>query len=312
MTLKKPCGVILSAGKGSRIDPFNTQYPKPLLPIANRPIMSHHMDVFRELGITEVKIVVGHLMNRIVNYFGRGQDFGVNIEYVEQEATLGIAHAVGQVAGHVDGPFLLVLGDIFYAPIQIETMIEQFNTQGGGAVLAVMREPDEARLKKNFSVELGADGMVKQVIEKPSVVTNDLKGCGIYMFGPEIFDAIRKTPRTAMRDEYEITSSIQILIDDGHPVSVAEVVAWDHNITFPKDLLLGNLEYMKQQGLTEVIAESAQVHKDAVITDSVIGENVQITAGAMITRCVVLPDARIDRAVEITDTIVSPHNWFQC
>ena len=312
MTMKKPCGVILSAGKGSRIDPFNTQYPKPLLPIADRPIMGHHIDVFRSLGITDVKIVVGHLMNSIVNYFGRGQDFGVNIEYVEQESTLGIAHAVGKVADLVDGPFLLVLGDIFYAPIKIESMIEQFNEQGGGAVLAVMCEPDEARLKKNFSVELGPDGMVTRVVEKPSMVQNDLKGCGIYMFGGEIFDAIRKTPRTAMRDEYEITSSIQILIDDGHPVSTAEVIAWDHNITFPEDLLLGNLEYLKQQGLSEVISESAQIHDDCVIRNSVIGDDVHITEAATITRSVVLSGSRIDRAVEITDTIVSPNNWFQC
>ena len=312
MTTKKPYGVILSAGKGSRIDPFNTSYPKPLLPIANKPIMGHHIDVFRSLGITDVKIVVGHLMNSIVNHFGRGADFGVDIEYVEQKATLGIAHAVGQVADRVDGPFLLVLGDIFYAPVKIESMLKQFEAQGGGAVLAVMREPDEERLKKNFSVDLGEDGLVKRVTEKPSVISNNLKGCGIYMFGQEIFDAIRKTPRTAMRDEYEISSSIQILIDDGHPVSVAEVVAWDHNITFPSDLLLGNLEYLKQQKLTEVIAESACIHADSVISESVIGENVRITAPATIRRSVVLPGVHINKAVEITDMIVSPDNWFQC
>ena len=305
-------GVILSAGKGSRIDPFNTHYPKPLLPIANQPIMGHHIEVFKSLGITQVKIVVGHLMDKIINHFGRGESYGVEIEYVEQGATLGIAHAVGQLANHVDDDFILVLGDIFYAPRDLPKMIEQFEQQGGGAVLAVMTENDEESLKKNFSVDLGDDGLVRRVIEKPRRPTNNLKGCGIYVFGPEIFDAIRKTPRTALRDEYEITNSIQILIDDGHPVGVADVVAWDYNITFARDLLHGNLKYLKEHDLGNVVAESAEIHPDAEIENSVIGERVRITAPAKIVDSVLLPDAVVGRASEIREVIVSPENWFQC
>ena len=105
-------GVILSAGKGSRIDPFNAHFPKPLLPIGNRPIMGHHLETYRGLGITKCCVVVGHLMDRIINHFGRDANAGLDIRYVEQNDILGIAHAVGQVEPYVDGPFLLCLGDI--------------------------------------------------------------------------------------------------------------------------------------------------------------------------------------------------------
>ncbi len=305
-------GVILSAGKGSRIDPFNTHYPKPLLPIANRPIMGHHIEIFRTLGISEVKIVVGHLMDRIINHFGRGGDQGVNIEYVEQRSTLGIAHAVGQLADRVEGDLLLVLGDIFYVPRDLPSMVDRFRAQGGGACLAVMREPDREALKKNFSVELSSDGLVRKVIEKPRNPPNDLKGCGIYLFGPEIFDAVRKTPRTALRDEYEITTSLQILIDDGFPVSVAEVVEWDYNITFAKDLLNGNLKYLKAMGLESVISDSAQVHEDAVLEHCVVGDDVRITAPVVISDSVILPGSVIDSPREISRCIISPESWHQC
>ena len=312
MSSRPLTGVILSAGKGSRIDPFNTHYPKPLLPIANRPIMGHHIEIFKSLGITEVKIVVGHLMDRIINHFGRGSEHGVDIEYVEQQQTLGIAHAVGQLADRVEGDFVLVLGDIFYSPRRLETMVETYRAQGGGACLAVMREPDTDALRKNFSVELSDDGLVKRVIEKPRIPPNDLKGCGIYLFGAEIFDAVRKTPRTALRDEYEITTSIQILIDDGYPVSVADVVEWDYNITFARDLLHGNLKYLHEKKLDNVIADSAVIHTDAKISNSVVGEGVEISAPAVIRDSVILPHSRIDRSGDVSNCIISPENWHQC
>lgn len=305
-------GVILSAGKGSRIDPFNQHYPKPLLPIANLPIMGHHIEIFKSLGVKKVKIVVGHLMEKIIGYFGSGEKFGVAIEYIEQESTLGIAHAVGRLEKYVDGPFLLVLGDIFYAPRRLDDMVVRFTAQKGGAVLAVMTEDDPERLKKNFSVELDALGRVRRVIEKPRNPPNNLKGCGIYMFGPEVFDAVRKTPRTALRDEYEITSSIQILIDDGHPVSVADVVAWDYNITFPEDLLQANLKYLDEHGMAAAIAPTAKIHADAAIERSSVGDGVVISQPVRIRDSVILPGSRITRAAEISNMIVSPETWYQC
>ena len=95
-----------------------------------------------------------------------------------------------------------------------------------------------------------------RVIEKPRYVDSQLKGCGLYVFDQHIFDAIRRTPRTAMRDEYEITDSIQILINDGYVVHHHPIVERDLNLTKPEDLLTINLIELARRGLTQLVGES--------------------------------------------------------
>src|SRR5687768_15876036 len=107
-------GVILAAGKGARMYPFSERSPKPILPILNRPLLSHQIEVMRECGITEVHIVVGHLGYQVASTFGDGSQYGVKIHFVEQESTLGLAHAVGALESRVQVPFLLMLGDIYF------------------------------------------------------------------------------------------------------------------------------------------------------------------------------------------------------
>ena len=100
-------GVILAAGKGTRIQPFSDHYPKPLLPVYDRPLLLWQVEAMRELGITDILIVIGHLGHRVVQALGDGSRWGVRIRYVEQEETLGIAqHALQtlwQNERHVSG-----------------------------------------------------------------------------------------------------------------------------------------------------------------------------------------------------------------
>jgi dTDP-glucose pyrophosphorylase len=303
-------GVILSAGKGSRIDPFNAHYPKPLLPIGNRPIIGHHLERLRALGCREACLVVGHLMDHIINFYGKGDAAGIPIRYVEQDQTLGIAHAAGKVEAFVDGPMLLCLGDIFYLTSRLERMVERYARGDVAAVLAVMEEKDPASMRKNFSVEIGKDGYVSRVVEKPRAPRSTLKGCGIYLFGPEIFDAVRKTPRTALRDEYEITTSIQILIDDGFKVAAEAVIDWDLNVTFPKDLLLGNLQWLRHAGVDHLVAPSARVHPDARLVRTVVGDDVVIDAPVTIEDSVLLPRSVV--ADDLRRAIVSREIVIRC
>lgn len=303
-------GVILSAGKGSRIDPFNAHYPKPLLPVGNRPIIGHHLERLRALGCGEACLVVGHLMDHIINYYGRGDAAGIPVRYIEQDQTLGIAHAAGKAEPFVDGPMLLCLGDIFYLTSRLERMVERYARGDVSAVLAVMEEKDPASMRKNFSVEIGPDGYVSRVVEKPRAPRSNLKGCGIYLFGPEIFDAIRKTPRTALRDEYEITTSIQILIDDGFKVAAESVIDWDLNVTFPKDLLTGNLQWLKHAGVDNLVAPTARVHAGAKLVRAVVGEGVIIDAPVVIEDSVILPNSRVDE--DLRRAIVSRELVIRC
>ncbi len=305
-------GVILSAGKGSRIDPFNARYPKPLLPIANRPILEHQVEQMKSLGIREIVIVVGHLQEMIREHFGDGARFGVKIRYVEQKQTLGIAHAAMQLERHLSGPFLLFLGDIFYVPKDLGAMVQSFESGGVSGVLAVKRESDPVAIQKNFAVTIDDHLNVSKVVEKPRYLVNNLKGCGMYMFGLEIFDALRQTPRTAMRDEYELTTAIQIFIDSSYRVKACEVVDWDYNITFPSDLLDCNTRYLRHIGQANVIAKSARVHPSAILEGAVLGEDVVIEHPIRIQHSILLPGTLVATRDDIVDCVVSKDIKIHC
>jgi glucose-1-phosphate thymidylyltransferase len=305
-------GVILAAGKGSRIDPFHTHYPKPMLPIVNRPIIEHQLGQMRSLGIRRVVLVVGHLKEIIQDYFGDGERFGVEIRYVVQKQTLGIAHAVMQLEPVVNRPFLLFLGDIFYVPKKLEAMVELFESGGVSGVLAVKEEPDAGAIQKNFSVSLDDKHFVTKVVEKPRYLVNNLKGCGMYLFAPEIFDAIRQTPRTALRDEYELTTAIQILINDGYRLRAAEVVDWDYNITFAHDLLDCNARYLEQTGETNAVAPGARLHPGVRLQGAVIGAGVVVDPPIAIRNSVLLPGTHVTEAQDLEGCILSPEVKIRC
>lgn len=305
-------GVILAAGKGSRIDPFNAHYPKPMLPIVNKPIVEHQLGYMRSLGIHDVIVVVGHLKEIIQDYFGDGSRVGMRIRYVEQRQMLGIAHAVMQLEPHVDRPFLLFLGDIFYVPKGLDRMLSVFEQEGLSGVLAVKEESDPKSIQKNFSVSLGPDGRVTKVVEKPRYLVNNLKGCGMYMFALEVFDAIRQTPRTAMRDEYELTTAIQILIDSGSGLGAVDVVDWDYNITFPSDLLDCNFKVLARSGERNAVAESARLADGVRLEGAVIGERVVIEEPIAVRNSIVLPDTRVSGAEPLESCIVSQDVRIRC
>lgn len=305
-------GVILAAGEGSRLRPLSFEQPKPLLPICNKPIIQHQLEYMLAIGIRRCIIVVGHLGRNIMEYFGDGSRYGISIRYVIQEKPLGIAHAVYQLEDDIDRPFLLFLGDIFLVPRQLHTMLDIFNEHNAAAVLAVKRELNPEFVRRNFAVTLDVGGRVSRVVEKPRYVKDNLKGCGIYLFDLPIFDAIRRTPRTAMRDEYEITTSIQILIDDGAPVFPAEVVEWDMNVTVPCDLLDCNLKLLRHLGKESEIGEGVSIADGTRIGQSVIGDGVVIRRPIRISRSLITPGCVVDSSRDLDGVIIAGGNSIQC
>src|SRR5580692_6833439 len=264
-------GVILAAGRGSRMAPFSDSYPKPILPICNRPLIERQIEIMKELGIREITVLIGHKGFQISRLLGDGSRLGVSIRYVEQTSALGIAHAVGRLETYSQKPFLLFLGDIFFVPDDMGRMFDLFRGQGGGAVLGAKVEADPLAIQSNFSIAVSPEGFATRVIEKPRHTTNRLKGVGVYLFDLTVFDAIRRTPRTAMRDEYEITDSIQVMIQDGHPVRPCTCIQQDINLTSPADLLRCNLMMASVLPVEGRIGLDTSVHHQAQVRNSVIG-----------------------------------------
>jgi dTDP-glucose pyrophosphorylase len=277
-------GVILAAGKGTRLQPFSERYPKPILPILGKPLLQHQVECLRDVGIRRVIVVIGHLGFEIVRALGDGRNLGVEIEYVDQGPTLGIAHAVSKLEGLVDQSFMLFLGDIFFLHDNLQRMLAMLGPGQVRGVLAVKEEPSIEAIRRNFVVLEDDQGFVRRVIEKPQYPVSHLKGCGLYLFDRRFFDAVRRTPRTAMRDEYEITDAIQIFIDDGHLVRAARVIREDLNLSYPADLLDINLKLLGEQ--------------------SRIGADVRLADGCTVERSVIMDRATVERPIAIRDSLI--------
>jgi dTDP-glucose pyrophosphorylase len=305
-------GVILAAGRGSRMAPFSDSYPKPILPICNRPLIERQIETMKELGIREITVLIGHKGFQISRLLGDGSRLGVSIRYVEQTSALGIAHAVGRLETHSQKPFLLFLGDIFFVPDDMGRMFDLFREQGGGAVLGAKVEDDPLAIQSNFSIAVSPEGFATRVIEKPRHTTNRLKGVGVYLFDLTVFDAIRRTPRTAMRDEYEITDSIQVMIQDGHPVRPCTCIQQDINLTSPADLLRCNLMMASVLPVEGRIGLDTSVHHQAQVRNSVIGNHVTVRNPIPITDSLIFDDTDVDSISGFHNFILTPHCIVDC
>jgi dTDP-glucose pyrophosphorylase len=306
-------GVILAAGKGARMYPFSERSPKPILPILNQPLLSHQIQVMRDCGITEIHIVVGHLGYQVARAFGDGSNLGVRIHFVEQETTLGLAHAVGALEQRVQLPFVLMLGDIyFHLKAPLRPVMDQVLSGEVNANLVSMYEPDPEMMRRNFVIQADGTGRVHRVIEKPRYVDSQLKGCGLYVFDQHIFDAIRRTPRTAMRDEYEITDSIQILMNDGWIVHHHPIVERDLNLTKPEDVLAINLLELDRRGLSKLVADRVTLPPGAQVERSVIGEGVLVRHPIRICNSVILPNVVVDVKHDLDGVVMDAEHSIYC
>jgi dTDP-glucose pyrophosphorylase len=313
MTSPDLMGVILAAGKGTRMQPFSERYPKPILPLGGKPLIAHQLETLAELGVRDVVIVIGHLGHEVVRELGDGGSFGLHIRYVEQEETLGIAHAVSRLESYVDRPFFLFLGDIYFETENLGSMRDRIGVPGGAdGVLAVKREPDPEAIRRNFVVLTERDGRVHRVIEKPRHAKTDLKGCGIYLFDQSFFDAVRRTPRTALRNEYEITDSIQIFIDDGYRVEAAEVIKNDLNLSFPRDLLDLNLHWLDHTGRRELIGERVEIPSGGRVQHSVIMDGVRFEHPIRVTDCLVFPGVQVTHRDDLHRMILTKDTEIHC
>ena len=284
-------GVVLAAGRGTRLQPLSRLYPKPLQPVCNKPIMQYQLEAMRDAGILDVAIVISSAGEAIRAHFGDGHDLGLRLAYVEDLAPAGIASSLALVEPWVRGPFIVFLGDIFLALRDLAPALLPRGSGAAGTIVVRRDTPDAVR--RNFAVVTDPDGRVGRVIEKPAEPPTDLKGCGVYVFDGAIFDAIRRTPRSALRNEYEITDAVQLLVEMGRPVYAADVVRWDVNVTFPEDLLACNLRVLRERQLDCLVGAGARVSRWARLAASIVGDRAIVDSPIHLEECLVLPDTRV-------------------
>lgn len=286
-------GIILAAGRGTRLRPLTHTRPKHLFRIAGQPIMHYALENLREAGVGEVGIVVSPYNKE--DFQQALHDFpGIKLEYIVQEEALGLAHAVGVTRDWLSGsPFVLYLGDNLFQN-GIKPFVEAYRP-GVSAVIALVRVENP----RAFGVAvLDEGGRIVQLLEKPKDPPSDLAVAGVYVFGPEIMSIIASLKPSA-RGEYEITDAIQGLIDGGKTVLGQELEGWWKDTGQPADLLDANrLLLVEQKSPTPVLNGDVQ--------DSQVTGRVVIEPGAYVQSSTILGPVHIASGAKVEGAYIGP------
>src|SRR5690606_4655644 len=202
--------------------------PKVMLKVANKPILEHILNSAIEAGIEGFVFITGYLEEQIKEYFGDGSKWGVSIEYVRQNEQLGTANAIGCAKGYVDGTFLVLNGDMLIGQEDLKALVSRTEE----AVICVK----EVENPSDFGVLETENNRVVRIIEKPKNPPTNLANAGIYLFRESIFDFIDRT-RPSVRNGFEITDSLQMLIDTGAAVGYSSLNGRWIDVGYPWDLL---------------------------------------------------------------------------
>ncbi len=181
--------VVMAGGPGSRLRPLTVARPKALVPIVNKPVLAHTLDLLKLHGITEVVITVYHLAEQIQDHFGDGSDLGMSIQYSVEEAPLGTAGSVKQAQLHLDDTFLVISGDIL-TDADLTALIKFHKSKRALVTLMLKRVVDPLDYGL---VVTDANSRITQFMEKPgwSQVISDTVNTGIYVLEPEVLDHLK-------------------------------------------------------------------------------------------------------------------------
>jgi glucose-1-phosphate thymidylyltransferase len=298
-------GLILSGGKGTRLRPLTYTSAKQLVPVANKPILFYGVEALVEAGIHDIGVVVGETQAEIRAALGDGSRFGAQVTYIEQDAPRGLAHAVLISEQFIGGqPFVMYLGDNLLNK-GIVPFVEQFVREQPAAQILLTAVPDP----QMFGVAELVDGKVTRLTEKPKKPLSNLALVGVYMFGPQIFDSVKRI-KPSFRHELEITDAIQDLIDHGLTVTPHLVDGWWKDTGKLEDMLEANrlvLDTFDRRIEGTCDAESrvegkVVIEAGAIIEHSVVRGPAIIGARARITRAYVGPFTSIMNDVTIRES----------
>ena len=225
--------VVLAAGKGTRMGALTDELPKPMLPVAGKPLLEHVLDHLWNAGVVECGLVTGYHHEIIEQHFA---NYPMRLSYIHQEVingTAGAAKLARAFAG--SDPFLLTYGDIWCQSDDYRRVMQPVEDEPETeATLAVKYVEDPFQGAAVYV----ADGFIRKIVEKPPkrTSTTNWNGAGIYCFRPRVFEEINRVPLSA-RGEYEITSAIEQMIDGGRKLRAVEIKGTWRDIGRPEDLV---------------------------------------------------------------------------
>jgi glucose-1-phosphate thymidylyltransferase len=286
-------GLILSGGRGTRLRPLTYTSAKQLVPVANKPVLFYGIEAMAAAGITEVGIIIAPETGaEIRTAAGDGERFGITITYIEQDAPLGLAHAVLTAEPFIgDDPFVMYLGDNLLRD-GITNLVEEFRTNEPDALILLTPVNDP----QHYGVAELAGDRVKRLVEKPKQPPSNLALVGVYMFTHSIFDA-GKAIEPSGRGELEITDAIQHLVDSGLRVDSHVVHGWWKDTGQVQDMLDAN----------RLILDEVTEHHGGEEAEARVEGRVHVSEGAIVERSTIRGPAIIGRGARIADSYVGPY-----
>lgn len=320
--------VIMAGGFGTRIQPLTSSLPKPMIPLFNRPIMLHIVELLKKHDITELVMLLYHQPFVIKNFFRDGADFGVRITYVTPLQDMGTAGAVKAAEKYLNEPFIVISGDLL-TDFNLKKIIDFHQDNKAKATITLTSVKDPLQ----FGVVItDKDKRITQFLEKPGwgEVISDTINTGIYVLEPEILslipegenydfsqdlfpamlkqeDALFGYPAKGYWRDIGNTDSYREAYHDIFRGRINLKVDEPKQDFVGKDLRLGaDVKLENASGLegTVVIGDNTQVLGDVRIKDSVIGRNCTIERGVKLHRCIIWDNSYVKKGTKITDSVI--------
>jgi mannose-1-phosphate guanylyltransferase / phosphomannomutase len=319
--------VVMAGGEGTRLRPMTANQPKPLLPVANRPIMEHVLRLLKKHGFEETVVTVQFLAAMVRNYFGDGEDVGMSLQYATEEMPLGTAGSVKNAEDALkDDSFLVISGDAL-TDMDLSEMVRFHKENGALVTVGLTRVPDPLEFGIVIADE---DGRIQRFLEKPTwgQVFSDTVNTGVYVMEPEVLAEV--TAKESVDWSHDVFPK---LLRRGAPIYGYISDRYWEDVGTLESYLKAQTDVLARRVVTDVagfevspgvwVAEGADVDPDAVLTGplcigdyakveagahlreySVIGANVVVKEGAFIHRAVVHNNVFVGQGTTLRGCVV--------
>lgn len=293
-------GILLVGGRGTRLAPITSEIPKPMLPIAGKPVTEHQILAAQRAGITTLVLATSYLSEVFIPYFGDGSRWGIDLRYAVEKEPLGTGGAIANAAAHLDEgtpdqAVVVFNGDVL-SQHNLAAQIE-FHKKAEADVTLHLIQVEDARA---FGcVPTTADGRVEAFLEKMENPVTDWINAGCYVFTREVINSIPRDTVVSVERE-----TFPQLINDKRRVFAYKEAAYWLDIGNPGALFQGSRDLVAADFL---ISPTADVDSSAVLSGGTsIGAGAQICAGAILDNCIVSAGAIVKPGAYLTRTFLAP------
>jgi mannose-1-phosphate guanylyltransferase len=292
-------GILLVGGRGTRLAPITSEIPKPMLPVACKPVTEHQILAAQRAGITTLVLATSYLSEVFIPYFGDGSKWGIELRYAVEKEPLGTGGAIANAAAHLDKgasdeAVVIFNGDVL-SQHNLAAQID-FHKEAHADVTLHLIQVEDARA---FGcVPTSADGQVEAFLEKMENPVTNWINAGCYVFSRAVIDSIpRDTVVSVERETFP-----QLISDKRRVFGYKEAAYW-LDIGNPGALFKGSRDLV---GGDSLVSPSADVDSTAVLTGGTsIGAGAQIGAGVILDNCIVSAGAIVKPSAHLTRTFLA-------